>query len=47
MNSSESLGLQKLVSRADMLVKMKNLHVVLADHVLDGSLDRCRLDGVD
>ena len=47
MNSSESLGLQKLVSRADMLVKMKNLHVVLADHVLDRSFDRCRLDGVD
>lgn len=23
------------------------LHVILADHVLDGSLDRRRLDGVD
>jgi len=26
---------------------MENLHVVLADHALDGSLDWCRLDGVD
>ena len=47
MNSSEFLGLQKMVSKANRLVRMKNLHVVLADHVLDGSLDRCRLDGVD
>jgi hypothetical protein len=27
--------------------KIENSHVVLSDHVLNRSLDRCRLDGVD
>jgi hypothetical protein len=47
VNSSESLGLQRLVSREDNSDGMRHLHVVLGDHVLNGSLGRCGLDGVD